>query len=66
MSRGQVKFSKGTSKELQEKVFRILNRNLVDGVCKICGCTDSFACDGDCYWVKPNLCSNCLAQQKLL
>jgi hypothetical protein len=27
--------------------------------CRICGCTDTQACPGGCYWVEPNLCSAC-------
>jgi hypothetical protein len=27
--------------------------------CYGCGCTDSMACPGGCYWVAPNLCSTC-------
>ena len=37
-----------------------------DLVCRICGCTDSIACDGGCWWVRDPeglgaLCSVCLA-----
>jgi hypothetical protein len=28
--------------------------------CKICGCTDTNACEGGCYWVAEELCSKCL------
>lgn len=33
--------------------------------CRVCGCTDDFACDGGCVWVpdplnQGDLCSNCL------
>ena len=33
--------------------------------CKVCGCTDSHACPGGCYWIILNrvkgegVCSNC-------
>lgn len=27
--------------------------------CRVCGCTDSSACEGGCYWVEENLCSEC-------
>lgn len=27
--------------------------------CRVCGCTDSCACEGGCYWVLPELCSQC-------
>lgn len=28
--------------------------------CRVCGCTDSNACEGGCYWVEPDLCSRCV------
>jgi len=28
--------------------------------CRECGCTDSHACPGGCYWVEPDLCSRCV------
>ena len=30
--------------------------------CRVCGCTDDNACIGfvsACYWIEPDLCSNC-------
>lgn len=30
--------------------------------CRVCGCTENNACEGDlggCYWVEPDLCSGC-------
>lgn len=27
--------------------------------CKACGCTQDNACEGGCWWVAPDLCSNC-------
>jgi hypothetical protein len=27
--------------------------------CKVCGCTDTRACEGGCWWVGPELCSRC-------
>ncbi|MEY2161328.1 hypothetical protein [Rhodanobacter sp. FW106-PBR-LB-2-11] len=29
------------------------------GSCRVCGCTESFACPGGCSWVEPDLCSAC-------
>lgn len=31
--------------------------------CLSCGCTDSVACEGGCYWVTPGLCSECAAEE---
>lgn len=27
--------------------------------CRVCGCTEDNACEGGCYWVEPDLCSQC-------
>lgn len=27
--------------------------------CSRCHCTDDWACEGGCWWVAPDLCSNC-------
>lgn len=27
--------------------------------CRVCGCSDFFACEGGCYWVEADLCSQC-------
>jgi hypothetical protein len=27
--------------------------------CRVCGCTDSHACPGGCWWVQDDLCSSC-------
>jgi hypothetical protein len=27
--------------------------------CRVCGCADDNACEEDCYWVGPDLCSAC-------
>lgn len=34
---------------------------MMEGVraCRVCGCTDDRACPGGCYWVEPDLCSQC-------
>lgn len=31
--------------------------------CRVCGCTDEFACEGGCTWLdeRDNLCSRCVA-----
>ncbi len=26
-------------------------------VCIVCGCTEEYACEGDCHWVGPGFCS---------
>jgi hypothetical protein len=36
----------------------------VEGICRECGCTEKYGCDGadddaTCYWVEPSLCSQC-------
>ncbi len=32
---------------------------LPERTCRVCGCTDSRACPGGCYWVQEDLCSRC-------
>lgn len=27
--------------------------------CRVCGCTDDVACEGGCWWVEADLCSQC-------
>lgn len=31
--------------------------------CRSCGCTDTCACPGGCWWVEPDLCSACSAEE---
>lgn len=33
--------------------------------CRVCGCTDDFACPGGCYWVEEDLCSECVEMDQL-
>lgn len=33
--------------------------------CRVCGCTDSHACDGGCYWVEDDLCSACADPEEI-
>lgn len=32
--------------------------------CRVCGCTDDYACPGGCYWVEEDLCSKCMDKAK--
>ncbi len=32
------------------------------GICRTCGCTDTHACAGGCWWVEADLCSACAPQ----
>jgi len=32
-------------------------------ICRVCGCTEEVACEGGCWWIERDLCSNCEAQQ---
>ena len=31
--------------------------------CRICGCTWEHGCPGGCYWVEPDLCSQCAKKE---
>jgi hypothetical protein len=33
--------------------------------CRACGCDDDHACKGGCYWVEPNLCSQCYEKSQV-
>lgn len=35
-----------------------------DRRCRECGCTDEHGCANGCWWVEPDLCSNCVATEK--
>jgi hypothetical protein len=28
-------------------------------ICIVCGCTESAACPGGCFWTRPGICSQC-------
>ncbi|MEI8200734.1 MAG: ParB/RepB/Spo0J family partition protein [Eubacteriales bacterium] len=32
--------------------------------CRVCGCTEDNACQGGCYWVEQDLCSQCATEQE--
>lgn len=34
--------------------------------CRVCGCTDTHACAGGCFWVGSDLCSRCAQKQRIL
>ena len=36
----------------------------VERTCRGCGCTDSAACKGGCWWVEADLCSSCAEQRR--
>lgn len=32
--------------------------------CRVCGCTEEFACDRGCEWVEPGLCTSCAGPRR--
>lgn len=32
--------------------------------CRVCGCTDTLACEGGCSWANANTCSRCAGKEK--
>lgn len=32
--------------------------------CRVCGCTDDWACEGGCSWVEEDLCSACVNKEE--
>ncbi len=37
---------------------------VAERTCRKCGCTDTHACEGGCFWVDSDLCSTCAPPQK--
>ncbi|HEX8289791.1 MAG TPA: hypothetical protein VF556_17550 [Pyrinomonadaceae bacterium] len=33
--------------------------NCGETICTVCGCTESAACPGGCFWTRPGICSQC-------
>jgi len=31
--------------------------------CRVCGCTETRACEGGCWWVAEDLCSSCAGKE---
>jgi hypothetical protein len=29
-------------------------------ICRVCGCTDTHACRGGCWWAAPGVCNQCV------
>lgn len=49
--------------EIWECWQRYLIKKVEDeSVCRVCGCTWNNACDGGCYWVESDLCSQCVGK----
>lgn len=45
-------------------LFCIDPDTILDGqACRVCGCTQNNACEGGCYWVEPDLCSECVGKK---
>ena len=38
-------------------------KTATERTCRICGCTDSKACEGGCFWVMPEICSKCITEE---
>lgn len=32
--------------------------------CRVCGCSDNWACDGGCWWAGDDLCTSCVDQEE--
>lgn len=46
-----------------EQIEQAENREQTEQTCRICGCTDSKACEGGCSWVLPGICSKCVTRE---
>ncbi len=41
-------------------IVEVVEALRIEGVCRVCGCTDEEGCEGGCQWVEPDLCSQCV------
>jgi len=44
----------------QKYFYQVVENEMV---CRVCGCTCNNACEGSCFWVKPDLCSKCVVKE---
>ena len=42
-----------------------LNVDEYSTVCRVCGCTNSVACEGGCHWIEEDLCSSCEGKEPI-
>lgn len=47
-----------------EAVSRVLVEAATQRHCRVCGCTEAFACEGGCHWAEADLCSACVGAPK--
>jgi hypothetical protein len=58
-----IRISEKVSKELLGMPEQVDSEEVSEEmICRVCGCTDSHACEGGCYWVEPRLCSKCVGR----
>jgi hypothetical protein len=70
---GNIQNFKSSNKEEAEKNIRYListgycvsDVEYTNTKCRVCGCDDDHACKGGCYWVEPDLCSQCYEKSQL-
>lgn len=41
-------------------IVEVVEALRLEGICRVCGCTDEEGCEGGCEWVEPDLCSKCV------
>lgn len=51
--------SYGPTSHVSERALMHGYRNAGGRVCRSCGCTDAWGCDGGCSCVEPDHCSSC-------
>jgi hypothetical protein len=51
----------GNRPELPAFLVAAQGANRDERRCRVCGCTDDFACEGGCIWVDGDLCSHCVS-----
>jgi len=51
---------RGIGKETRELITNELGSKIrEEKKCRVCGCDDLHACKGGCFWIEPDLCSQC-------
>ena len=53
-------FLQGMANEVHAIGYALLNRQPIEGICRLCGCTTEAACEDGCSWVDDlqTLCSS--------
>lgn len=48
--------------QLELALRQLEEAQLTDRRCRVCGCTDTYACDDGCGWAAADMCTSCMPQ----